>query len=288
MIYISLLLGFILRIYLIGSNFYFTGELGKELIYVRSFLLSGGLPQTGLPTSHEWLTYGPVYYWILIPLIKVFGQNPFILFWLALAVSIIGIYITYLVFSKVVDKKFATILSFFISLSPIWIYITRLSKLHTFFFLLIPFFIFCLYKIWNRNPKYTFWLGLTLGLLFSFHFSQLPLFAVIFTAFYIKRKYLKIKDYAVFLLGLILPNITVLAFDAKNGFTMLKNLISWIPYRFAGFLGIYPKNNLDAKAGINTLSSFNDFFGRSLFWDERFWILGSVIFISLFVIYIIL
>jgi hypothetical protein len=102
---------------------------------------------------------------------------------------------------------------------------------------------------------------------------------VIFLAFWIKRKNLKIRDYIKFILGLIIPNITILIYDAKNGFSMTKNLILWIPYRMAGFVGIYPKNNLDMTSGGSTLSAFNEFFGRNLFWDSRFWILGSIIFV---------
>lgn len=287
MIIISFFLGTILRIYKIGSNYYFTGELGKELLYIRQLIQNGTFPLVGLPTSHEWLTYAPVYYWILIPLVKIFGQSPFLLFWLALAVSMAGIFLTYFVFSKIVDKKFAVILSYFVSLSPLWILVTRLSKLHTFFFILIPLSIYFLYKIWITEKKYVFWLGIIFGLLFSFHYSQIPLLFVIFLAFWIKRKSLKIRDYIKFILGLIIPNITILIYDAKNGFSMTKNLILWIPYRVAGFVGIYPKNNLDMTSGGSTLSAFNEFFGRNLFWDSRFWILGSIIFGVLFITFVV-
>jgi 4-amino-4-deoxy-L-arabinose transferase-like glycosyltransferase len=280
---ISILLGIFLRVYKIGANYYFTGELGKELLYIRHFIQAGSLPLTGLPTSHEWLTYGPIYYWILIPLTKIFGQSPYILFWLSLAVSIAGIFITYWVFSKIIDKKFAVILSFFISLSPLLVWATRLSKLHTFFFVLIPLTIYFLYKLWNRKNKYVFWLGIVFGLLFSFHYSQIPILVVILLAFWIKRKNLKIGNYLKFITGLIIPNITILIYDFQNGFSMTKNLFLWIPYRVAGFLGLYPKNNLNVASGVGTLNSFNEFFGRNLFWDSRIWILGSIIFIILFV-----
>jgi len=287
MIIISILLGIILRVYKIGTNYYFTGELGKELLYVRQFVESGGFPSVGLPTSHEWLTYGPVYYWVLIPLVKLFGQSPYILFWLALAASMVGILITYFVFSRIVDKKFAVILSFFISLSPLWIWITRLSKLHTFFFILIPLVIYFLYKIWNKNIKFVFWLGIVFGLLFSFHYSQIPLMVVILGVFWIKRKTLKINNYLKFILGITLPNVTMLIYDAGRGFSMVKNLTLWIPYRVAGFLGLYPKNNLDIFSGESTILSFNEFFGRNLFWDNRFWILGTVVFLVLFITFVI-
>jgi len=241
----------------------------------------------GLTTSHEWLNYGPIYYWILIPLVRVFGWSPYILFWLALVVSMAGILITYFVFKRIVNKNFALILSFFVSVSPIWIWITRLAKLHVFFFILSPLIIYFLYKIWQEHFKYMFWLGLAFGALFSFHFSQIPIFLVAFLAFWLKRKQLKIKNYLMFLAGLILPNITVLIYDAKNGFTMIKNLILWVPYRFLGFAGIYQKNNLSVETAGSTASSFNQFFGQNLFWDNRFWILGSFIFAVMFVTFFI-
>ena len=286
MVIIPIILAFFLRIYKIGSNYFFAGENGKELLYVRNFVQNGGLPLVGLPTSHEWLTYGPVYYWILIPLVKIFGNSPYILFWISLVVSIIGIVITYFVFTKIIDKKFSLILTFFISVSPLWIWVTRLSKLHTFFFILTPVLIYFLYKIWNKERRYIFWLGFVFGLLFSFHYSQIPIFLVIFAAFWIKRKYLIIRDYLIFFLGLVIPNITVLIYDAGNKFSMIKNLVAWIPYRIAGFSGIYPKNNLDSATAVNTLSSFNEFLGRNIFWDGRFWILTSVLFILMFVVFV--
>ncbi|MCX6704405.1 MAG: glycosyltransferase family 39 protein [Candidatus Woesebacteria bacterium] len=287
MIILSLLLGIILRVYKIGTNYYFSGELGKELLYVRQLILAGKIPLVGLTTSHEWLTYGPVYYWILTPLVKIFGQSPYILFWLALAASTTGTYLSFFLFSKIINKKFAVILSFFISLSPLWIWATRLSKLHTFFFILIPLVVYFLYKIWNKDKKYFFWLGMAYGLLFSFHYSQIPLFLVLMGVFWIKRKTLKLGNYVKFVFGLILPNITILIYDAKNGFNMTKNLLLWIPYRVAGFIGIYPKNNLDIATGESTILAFNQFFGQNLFWNSSIWILGSIIFVVLFVVFLV-
>ena len=283
MIIIPIILGTFLRVYKIFSNYYFTGELGKELLYVWQIISSGKFPLVGMGTSHEWLSYGPIYYWILAPLVKIFGWTPYILFWVSLAASMGGILITYFVFKNIVNKKFALILSTFVSLSPIWIWAARLSKLHTFFFILTPVIVYCLYKIWNGKGKFTFWLGISYGALFSFHFSQIPTLLVIILMLWIKRKSLKLKNYLMLLFGILIPNITILIHDAANGFSMIKNLVLWIPYRFAGFVGIYPKNNLSQESGGSTLSAFNEFFGRNLFWDNRLWILGSIIFTILFV-----
>ncbi len=283
MIVISIVIGIFLRVFQIWNNYYFPGESGRELLYVWQLTHSNNFPLIGLTTSHEWLNYGPIYYWILIPITKIFGWSPYILFWLALAVSIIGILITYFVFKEIVDKKFAIILSFFISLSPLWIWATRLSKLHVFFFILTPVLIYSLFKIWNGKYKWMFWLGISFGALFSFHFSHLPLFIVLLLAFFIKRKKLRVKNYLLFLAGVIIPNITIFVYDAQSGFSMVKNFMLWIPYRILGFAGFYPKNNINSSNLMDTLKVFNEFFGRNLFTDNRFWIIGSFIFLCLFI-----
>ena len=126
MIFIPIILGSVLRIYKIWDNYFFTGELGKELLYTLQYVKSGTLPLVGMPTSHEWLNYGPIYYWILIPLMKIFGGSPFLLFWVSFTVSIMGILITYFVFKKIIGERFAIILVSFISVSPLWVWATRL------------------------------------------------------------------------------------------------------------------------------------------------------------------
>ena len=286
MIILPILLAGFLRIYKIFSNYYFTGELGKELLFANQIISEGSIPLVGMGTSHEWLTYGPIYYWILVPVIKIFGSSPFVLYWISLAVSLLGIFVTYLVFKKIVGKRFALIVSFFVAVSPLYIWATRLSKLHTFFFILTPAIIYFLYKVWNGGRWAIFWLGVSYGALFSFHFSQIPIFLVIMLTVFIKRKILKIKDYLYLLLGLLLPNVTIIIHDAKNGFSMVKNLLLWIPYRISGFLGLYPKNNMNSEVGVSTLSAFNEFLGRNIFWDSRFWILGSIFFISLLLFFV--
>ena len=279
---ISVTLGVFIRVYKIQTNYYFTGELGKELLYVKDLIAADKFPLVGLATSHEWLHYGPLYYWKLIPLVKIFGGSPFVLFWFALAVSVAGLLITYWVFSKTVGKKFAALTTLFISLSPLWIWASRLSKLHVFFFVLIPLCIYFLHKIWQKDRGKMFWLGISYGMLFSFHFSQLPMVVLFAFVFYLRRKILKFKDYSRFVLGIILPNITVFIYDAGNGFEMIKNLFLWIPYRLLGFLHLYPKNNLTSVSAGTTLSAFNELFGRNLFWDNRLWILGSLVFLIMY------
>lgn len=286
MIFIPIILGVFLRIFKIRENYYFPGESGRELLYAWQMDQLKEFPLIGLTTSHEWLSYGPIYYWILNLPAKIFAWSPYVLFWLSLSVSVAGILVTYFVFKKICGEKFALVLSFIISFSPLWIWSTRLSKLHTFLSVLIPLIIFFLYKVWKGKLKYIFWLGLVYGATFSFHFSQLPILAVIVLVFWIKKEKIHLKDYILFISGMIISNLTVIFYDYQNGFNMLKNLVLWIPYRIAGFGGILPRNNLTFETLTDTIFIFNEFLGRNMFIYSKLWISATIVFLILFTIFI--
>jgi hypothetical protein len=272
LLYLILILtsGIFLRIYKIGTNYYFTGELGKELLYMYKHTTTNTLPLIGMATSHEWLSYGPFYYWLMIPIFNIFSGNPFILFWVGLTVSVLGLISIYLVFRKIIDEKTALLTTMVASLSPFFIWQTRLSKLHIFFFLIIPALTYLLYLLWNGKKKWIIPTGLLFGLLFSVHFSQIPLFGVVILLFLIKRNTYKIRDWIYFGIGVIIPNITLLWQD--------RNLVLWLPYRVA---------NINNKNPIETFKLLTEYFGKSIFWDSRFWTAGFIIFLAIFIHYII-
>jgi 4-amino-4-deoxy-L-arabinose transferase-like glycosyltransferase len=262
--------GIFLRVFKIGTNYYFTGELGKELLYMRQFAVSHSFPLVGMTTSHEWLSYGPIYYWIMIPIFNLFSGNPFILFWSALAVSILGLILSYLVFEKIAGERVAMFSTMIQALSPLLIWQTRLSKLHVFFFLIMPVLTYLLYLLWNGKKKWVLPTGIVFGILFSFHFSQIPILGVIIFLFWIKRNIYKISDWIKFGIGVLIPNITLIWPD--------KSLALWLPYRIL---------NITYKDPAGTLRLLNEYFGKNIFWDSRLWIIGLIIFIAVFVHYII-
>lgn len=263
---IFIIFGIFLRINNIENDFYFSGELGKELLYVKYLIDSGTVPTIGMATSHEWLFYGPIYYWILIPLVKLFNYNPFILFWLSIFVSVTGLLANYKLITKVANRTVAIYSTILISLSPIFIWQTRLSKLHVFFFLLTPILIYMMYKLWQTKKKYIFCTGLIFGIFFSFHFSQIPLIFVILTILLVKKY--KLKDYLILFLGILIPNLGIIYKDLK--------ILLWLPYRSLG---------LSSESSSQTLENFNKFFGMQFIWDEKYWIVGSIISILILIIF---
>src|SRR5258706_539847 len=185
--------GVFLRAYNIGTNYYFTGELGKELLYIRQFAITNTLPLIGMATSHAWLSYGPVYYWIMIPIFNLWNGSPFILFWAALVAAVIGMILNYIFVKKMISQKVAIYSTLIQSISPLLIWQTQLSKLHVFFFILSPVLMYLCYLLWNGNKKYIFW---------SQHFwlVGLIIFVCIFVNYIIQNKSKFKKDFLVFYL----------------------------------------------------------------------------------------
>jgi len=268
-LFLIILAGIFLRIYKIENNYYYSGELGKELLFIRQFALNKTLPLVGMATSHSWLYYGPFYYWLMIPVFNIFNGNPYILFCVGLVISVIGLFLNYIVVKKIADNKIALLSTLIQSISPLLIWQTRLSKLHVFFWVLMPVLMYLMYLIWNNKRKWIFVSGLVFGLLFSFHFSQIPIVGVFALLFWFKKNVYKAKDWLYFIIGTIVPNITLIWQD--------KNLVLWLPYRIA---------NVTEKNPSGTFNSLSEYFGKNLFWDNKLWVVGLVVFILLFANYL--
>lgn len=268
LIFLILGIAIFLRVYKIDSNYYFTGELGKELLYTRQYSLLKTLPFSGMATSHEWLSYGPLYYWVMIPIFNIFSGDPYILFWSSLIISVLALVVNFLVFKKIINTEVAIVSTLIQAVSPLFIWQTRLSKLHVFFWIFIPVFIYLIHKIWEGNKKYWFWVGLVFGVMFSFHFSQIPFLLIPLLLYYIKKDMYQKLDLFKFFLGVALPNISLLWHN--------KSLIAWLPYRVATSAG---------RDIFATIGAFNEFLGKIFFWDSKLWFLASIVIIYLFVIY---
>ncbi len=276
-----ILVGFFLRAYKISSNFVFSGEFGTELLYVRDTVLSGKLPLVGLPTSHTWISYGPLYYWLMAFVMKVFGPEPLVGVWVGIIVGTLAIVFNYLVAKKVFSEKVALVSSALIAISPIWISFSRMARLYIFSWLIWCVFVIFLWQLWMGKVKNIFWLGFFFGLFFNFHFSPILLSPVLLIGLYLKRKFLKTRHFFSLLSAVILANLPVLIYDGRQGFSMLKSIVVWIPYRIAGFLGLYPKNNPSPESFKETLNIINEFFGKMFVLYEPFWIVFTLVFIAL-------
>lgn len=267
---IILAIALFLRAYKIVSNFYYSGELGKELLYIKKFVDLDSIPLVGMTTSHEWLSYGPIYYWFMIPIYRMFNGSPFILVWVAILVSLIALVVNYEVVKRLTGQKIALASTLFMAVSPLFIWQTRLAKLHVFFWLIMPLLMYLASKIWDGNRKYLFITGILFGILFSFHFSQIPILVVFLLIFLIKKKLFNFNDYLKFAVGIILPNLTIIWQDIK--------IFAWVPYRVI---------NIVNKEPSETFASILEYTGKNIFWQEKLWLIGFFLLAVVFIHFVI-
>ncbi|OGM56938.1 hypothetical protein A3E46_01225 [Candidatus Woesebacteria bacterium RIFCSPHIGHO2_12_FULL_46_16] len=280
-VFLIILAAFILRAYKIADNFVFSGEFGTELLYVRDALASNRLLLIGLPTSHNWISYGPLYYWLMMPLMKALGPEPLMGAWVGIVAGTLAVAFNYLFVRKIFNEKVALVSSVLIAISPIWIWFSRMARLYIFNWLIWYPFVYFLWQLWRGKAKNIFWLGFFFGLFFNFHFSPILILPVLFLVFVLKRRFLKLKHYSLVFLGAILANLPSVIYDAQQGFSMLKSFAVWIPYRIAGFVGLYPKNNPTAESFSGSLNIINEFFGKMFVLNEPLWIVSTIVFFVL-------
>jgi hypothetical protein len=75
---------------------------------------------------------------------------------------------------------------------------------------------------------------------------------------------LKPQKIKYFFIGLFIPLLPIIIYDATQGFLMSANFLKWIPYRIAGFVGIIPKNNFDGTVFVKNISALSQFVGNQL------------------------
>jgi hypothetical protein len=162
--------------------------------------------------------------------------------------------------------------------SPQWLEAPRASRFFSISTIaLYPFFYFLYKSMKNWKKGYLFWTGVFYGVMLNFHLSGLILLpAILFLLFFKKSRKLT-KKTVYFFIGLLVSNIPIIIHDAKNGFQMTIKLLLWIPYRLAGFIGLYQKNTADEVVLKSNIYSFYHFISRMF--SQPSTIFGLVVFL---------
>lgn len=265
LLFLILLLGIFLRFFHKADNFYFDGEIGDNLLDIKNYYLHHTIPLLGPPTSHPWLYFGPLFYWLYGPVLILSHFNPISYTYFGTVFSCLVILANYVVIKKLFTISTALISSYLIAISPLFLDFAKNSR----FFTLIPFivypFLLVLFNLSGKSVRAFFFLGLLLGIMLNFHYTPLMLIPFIITVLYLKRILPTKKQILRFLGGFILPLAPFFLYDLLHGFIMTRNLLLWIPYRILGFLGLYHKNTLTGSVLQENTLSFGNFFSTSFF-----------------------
>lgn len=255
----------LLRFYKLSDIVVFNSEQGHNYLAIKNIVKTGKLPLLGPPTSHPWLSFGPIFYYLLLPIMLLTKFNPIAPTYIFTLIYTLIVPLNYFVIKKLFNSKTALLSSFFITLSPIWLHFSRAAR---FFCLVPPLFYLYILLLSNylKNGKKIFLLGLLLGIILNFHLTALILIPSTITTLFFAGKNKRAKSsFLKWIAGLFLPFTTLFIHDLGNGLQMTKNFLLWIPYRIAGFSHLYPKNNLTLESFKQTISGFYQFIHLSFF-----------------------
>lgn len=282
--FLILLFSAFLRFYHIDKTFVFDGEIGDNLLQIKQYLLTHTIPLIGAPTSHPWLSFGPLFYWLYGPILAVSRFNPLSHAYFGAFVSVSILPVHFFFMKKLFGKSAALISSFLIAISPIYLEFSHVARFYGFVPLLIYPFLLTLWGIVYEGKKRYFLAGLLLGIILNFHYSPVILLPFIVILFIINHIRPKVSEVFTFILGVIIPLSTILYYYALTNPRNLLNILLWFPYRILGFFGLYHKNTFSPVVLQENNASFLEFLNKSFFFQPSFLLSCAVILFILFFI----
>jgi GT2 family glycosyltransferase len=239
-----LLLAILLRIISISQLMPFIGDQAWFYLSARDMVQSHQIPLVGIASSHPWIHQGPLWTYMLAPILWIAQWNPLAGACLSISIGIIAIWIMYKCAAELFYPKIGLITAFLFATSPLIVLHDRMPY-HT---SPIPLFTLCfIYAVyrWMKGNPYSFpVICFFLALLYNFELATAVLWFVLLTIIGIKLKSLhklqiskKILLYSF--LAIALPLIPMLLYDFSHGFPQTLKFIAWLGYKLLRLFG-YP------------------------------------------------
>ena len=261
---IIFIIGAFFRFYKIESQFYFDSETADNLLVMKNQIENRTIPLVGPPTSHPWLYFAPLFYWLYIPIMIITKYEPLYHFIFGNIINLLSVILYYIVVKIYWGKKTAILTSIFMSFSPYLITFSWSARFYTYVLPLSAVYLHFLFKSF-LDSKYIFWLFLILGVFCSFHYTPIILLPITMLIFLLKR--MKIDRYVLLsgIAGFVIPVIPLIIDGIKNNFSMLVKFLIWIPYRLFGFTGVTSEKEIfSTKTSVlSIMTYFNCLFGIS-------------------------
>jgi 4-amino-4-deoxy-L-arabinose transferase-like glycosyltransferase len=260
MAYFIFILAGLFRLYHIQKGIFFEGELGHNYLAIKNFFVNHSFPLIGPPTSHEWLSFGPLYYWLFGPILSAGGYHPIVgALFFALVGSLVPV-IHYFFTKKLFGFYAATLSSLLLAVSPFLLLVTWQSR---FFSLVVPLTYTMLYFLYGAkklsHAQRLIFATFFFGVMLNFHLSPIILLPGLLFHIILNRKKYSRSVLCAAVGVFFIPHIPLLFADAHRGFYMVRQLLLWFPYRIAGFLGLYPKNTIDTATSYENILAILNF-----------------------------
>lgn len=207
----------------------FLGDEGRDALVVKRMIVDGKFTLLGPITSVGSMYMGPIYYYMMIPFLVLFGLNPVGPSVMVALFSVATVFGVYYLGKKYFSETVGLVGSFFYAISPLTISQGRSSWNPN----VVPFFSFALilglYKvIIEKRQNYLFLIGLMFGILIQLHYTSLYLlFVAIFSLILTKTK-VSLKGIFLFILGTVITFSPFLIFELRHEFTNTRAVINFL------------------------------------------------------------
>lgn len=236
-----LLLGLILRFYLLFETFYIIPDGGWFYLSARDMLLTGEIPLVGPPTSHPWIHHGPLWTYALAGILLISRFNPLVPAYFMAVLGVITVYVMYKTSSLLFNEKVGLISAFLYSVSPLVITNSR-NPYHT---SPIPFFsLLFLYAInkWvkSSNPYYILLITFLIGVMYNHEITTVAISGIfvmllVFGWFKKKKYFINLlrnkKIIGLSFVSFLIPMTPFILHDFTHGFRQTGGFLVWMVYR---------------------------------------------------------
>lgn len=236
LLFIALVSGVILRsVEVLNGNYLFGFDQGRDYLAVKNIVENHKLTLIGSEigagvAGFRGIFHGPFYFYLLVLPFIVFKGNPYggmvLMFGLGAAV----IALSYIIGSKIFDRKIGLLAAAIIAVFPSFISYSRFiwnSNPAPLFILLAFYFMFLFIK--KEKTKYLFWASFFSSFVYNFQLAMaipLSLALVIYCVLVLKIK--RIKQYGAMFLGMIIALSPMLFFEIRHGFQAIKGLLLYM------------------------------------------------------------
>jgi len=224
-----LILGIIPRIITAFSNLPFTDEAGYSLLVSKKIVFDHIFPLVGFNLNYEWhITKGPGWFYTLaIPIILGNG-NPIFAKIFTVFADLVGITFTFYLLKKAFDLKTATLVSFFLSVSP-W-FIDQVGYIWPPFFAPIFIILFLLFtmKFIQGKKNYSLLIALMLGFIGQYEIAIMIFLLgqiIILLPLAFKKKLIDLKRLLYSFLVFVITMLPIIIYDLTHNFYSLRGFV---------------------------------------------------------------
>lgn len=247
-----LIISAFLRFYRINELMPFIGDQAWFFLSAKNLIINAQFPFIGITSSHVWLHQGPLWTYIISPILLLFNFNPLSIGYFCAFLGVYSVLLMYKTGKEIFSEKVGLISSALFATSPLVVVESRMPY-HTspIPFLTLIFFLF-LHRWLKGERRYFPLLSFILGLLYNFELNTviflISTFLLIIFGIFKKAKWIKDvsnrKTILISLIAFIFPMTPILIYDFSHKFAQTLGFAVWIIYKLFNSVGLYSINKI--------------------------------------------